>query len=85
MQDVSVVKVNFRGKNDEHLFGIFDGHGGTECARFVGHHLPILLAKYLDADESNETADFIQDALFRVFNTLNEWCINYKIPHGSCA
>jgi len=80
MQDVMWSKVNFRGKDDEHIFGVFDGHGGTECARFVGHHFPLLLEKFLQ-DESIS----VEDALRKVFDTLNEWCVNYGIPHGSCA
>ena len=46
-----------------------------ECARFVGHHLPILLESYLNEDESGD----VEDAMFKVFDTLNEWCVKYKI------
>ena len=26
-----------------HLFGIFDGHGGPEVAKFISDHLPLVL------------------------------------------
>ena len=36
MEDVILVDACLRGRKDEHLFGIFDGHGGVQCSRFVG-------------------------------------------------
>eukprot|EP00961_Rhodomonas_salina_P282911 3823595-Rhodomonas_salina.1 len=30
---------NHQGKHDVHLFGVFDGHGGTRCAQFLKQSL----------------------------------------------
>ena len=45
-QDASVCARNFRGKKDELLFGVFDGHGefGTECAEFACERVPMEIA-----------------------------------------
>lgn len=35
MQDYTLVKTEFRSSKNEHVFAVFDGHGGVECVRFV--------------------------------------------------
>ena len=48
MEDVVLNKVCFRGNKDEHIFAIFDGHGGVHCSRFVGNFYCETFAKCLD-------------------------------------
>lgn len=45
-QDAYVATSRFRERDDEHLFGVFDGHGefGTECAGFAAERVPMELA-----------------------------------------
>jgi len=39
MEDAHLAKFNITGEdNDLHLFGVFDGHGGKEVAKFVEKH-----------------------------------------------
>ena len=38
MEDSHLANLDIGSKKDTQLFGIFDGHGGTEVAAFVGHH-----------------------------------------------
>jgi serine/threonine protein phosphatase PrpC/serine/threonine protein kinase len=45
-QDAYATRTHFRGERDEHLFGVFDGHGefGTECAQFACERVQLELA-----------------------------------------
>ena len=45
-QDAFVATRRFREREDEHVFGVFDGHGefGTECARFAAERVPMEMA-----------------------------------------
>ena len=38
MEDSFLVKLNIGPKKSTHIFGIFDGHGGREVAKFVKDH-----------------------------------------------
>jgi hypothetical protein len=42
-EDAHVAVMNLDGQPDRALFGVFDGHGGVEVARFCAQHLPELL------------------------------------------
>ena len=80
MQDVVLMRANVRGNSDEHLFCIFDGHGGTECARFVGANFCPVLERNLNRDDSDP-----EQCLRATFRQLDRWCVDFEIPHGSCA
>ena len=37
MEDAHIAELNLEG-GDTHVFGVFDGHGGREVARFVSKY-----------------------------------------------
>ena len=39
-EDAHVAMMNIEGHEDRALFGVFDGHGGAEVAKFCAAHLP---------------------------------------------
>ena len=53
-QDRAASAVQYRGKSDEALFAVYDGHGlkGQHASSYVSKHLPKVLAenKYIDTD-----------------------------------
>jgi protein phosphatase 1L len=36
------------------MFGVFDGHGGVECARYIKKHFPALLCERMDKEEPRD-------------------------------
>ena len=34
---------------DLHIFGVFDGHGGTYAAEFISIHLPLIIKSEIEA------------------------------------
>lgn len=38
MEDTQISDINIGPLKDTYIFGVFDGHGGTEVAKFVEHH-----------------------------------------------
>ena len=41
-----MVRTKFRGHSDQHVFCIFDGHGGADCAAYCREALPQIIAKH---------------------------------------
>jgi serine/threonine protein phosphatase PrpC len=88
MQNVALVKSNFIRHKDSTLVGVMDGHGGIECARFVGGNLGHILeteltnaeAGVVDIDEVDVPA-----CLDATFEQLDAMCHEFDIPHGSCT
>jgi len=62
MEDASIAMGSFPQTNDLGLFGVFDGHGGTQAAKFCSHNLPYILEK-----ESN-----LRDAFLRLDEAFSE-------------
>ena len=38
MEDSHLTDINSRPSNKTQIFGVFDGHGGSEVAKFVENH-----------------------------------------------
>jgi len=53
MEDVCLLLRNFRGNQGEHLFGIFDGHGGVGCAKYSCDLFPRFLRASLAEQQIN--------------------------------
>jgi protein phosphatase 1L len=49
MEDMIVIKRNFRGRPDEDLLAVFDGHGGRDASEFCAENMPPIIAAHLDA------------------------------------
>lgn len=56
MQDTMLLRGRFRGRDNEDLYAVFDGHGARKSAVFVATHLPDILARHLERDESDPSA-----------------------------
>jgi serine/threonine protein phosphatase PrpC len=83
MQDVTVVKTCINGREDMHMFGVFDGHGGLECARYVGGQILSTLMERMAENEYDEAK--IEECVRVSFEVLNEEVKSYEIPNGTCA
>ena len=81
MQDVVIMHCHFDGRADEHLFGIFDGHGGTHCSRFVGANFASILQSCIRRNGRDDPMTNLRET----FDELDEQCRRYDIPNGSCA
>ena len=68
-QDAHVSEARFGDRDDECVFGVFDGHGefGTECARFAAMRVPMEMAKreFGDAKGYEEAFRTTNEALRR--------------------
>lgn len=74
-QDSFVTSINFRGSLDEHLFGVFDGHGfnGHLVSNFVSSNITNILAAKLLQNQSPEIA------LHYTFKTLHDLLMGSNI------
>jgi len=81
MEDEMVICGQFRGRKNEDLFGVFDGHNGSTMATFVGKTLPTVLASILP--KQNDPGQ----ALNAAFLEVNRQAKAKKILGGStgCA
>jgi serine/threonine protein phosphatase PrpC len=81
MQDEVLMECNFDGITGEHIFGIFDGHGGTHCSRFVGANFSPILQGCIRRNGRSDPMNNLRET----FAELDNLCRRYDIPHGSCA
>uniref|UniRef100_A0A7S1UEX6 PPM-type phosphatase domain-containing protein n=1 Tax=Phaeomonas parva TaxID=124430 RepID=A0A7S1UEX6_9STRA len=67
MEDEHVCLLELGGNSDVKMFGVFDGHGGKEVARFCGRHMP---SEMLALPEFGNGE--YERALKRVFHRMDE-------------
>jgi len=72
MEDFIRVVRNFRGKSDEDLFCVFDGHGSRRPAEFSGENLPKTLETYLEK-HGEETPKAMEETFFDVDRRMADW------------
>eukprot|EP00510_Aplanochytrium_minuta_P005063 CAMPEP_0184014730 /NCGR_PEP_ID=MMETSP0954-20121128/5868_1 /TAXON_ID=627963 /ORGANISM="Aplanochytrium sp, Strain PBS07" /LENGTH=678 /DNA_ID=CAMNT_0026295337 /DNA_START=468 /DNA_END=2501 /DNA_ORIENTATION=+ len=100
MEDMMLLRSPFRESTGEHLFAVFDGHGGVECARFIRANFASVFEEELEqlavrrADSccisaetvnDDDATDAVERSLLNTFARLNSFCTEFKIPHGTCA
>ena len=80
MEDAHVTETDVLGRPDSAVFGVFDGHGGAEVARFCERHLMGVLAA--DADFKSQAPPTIGCSLVRCFGYAakytpqkKHWCL----------
>lgn len=67
MEDEHIAVTGLGGNGEMHLFGVFDGHGGKEVARFCGRHMA---EEFVGLEEyRSQRYDY---ALKRVFHRIDE-------------
>lgn len=62
MQDAYIAELKVEGFPDMAIFGVFDGHGGSEVAKFVANHFVENFVKRKALSEGK-----IGDALHQTF------------------
>lgn len=73
MEDAETTLVNYGGKPNQAFFGIFDGHVGPQCSKYVSQNLPKLLLK--ESTLSSNPKEALTNAFFRVDK---EWLAKAK-------
>jgi len=72
MEDFIRVIRNFRGKNDEDLFCVFDGHGSRRPAEYSGENLPKTLESYLEK-HGDDTTKAMEETFIDVDKKMADW------------
>ncbi len=67
-KDRIMVNINFNNKEDQHLFGVFDGHFGSYASAYVKNKLPKRLAK--DKNFENDPKKSILDVFEKIEQDL---------------
>jgi protein phosphatase 1G len=71
MEDAHVVRGSLGGRGSTcgllSLFGVFDGHGGSEVARFCSKHMPGQIIKFMSGNK--EVSD---EALIGAFHSIDD-------------
>lgn len=72
MEDVDLLMETFPiDTRDISVFGVLDGHGGQDCARFVAEDFPSILAKLIRGGNS------CPESLFRAFQEVDQSYIRH--------
>mmetsp|Transcript_19187 Transcript_19187/g.31462 ORF Transcript_19187/g.31462 Transcript_19187/m.31462 type:complete len:603 (-) Transcript_19187:20-1828(-) len=88
MEDVVLMQRQFCQKPDEHLFGIFDGHGGPECANFVKSCFPKLLEQELrkiDPIGDGDEKQLVHSCMLTAFKQMQHQITKLQVSNGSCV
>lgn len=56
MEDAVCIRTKFRGSDDEALFGLFDGHGGSDVSQYAAAHFDKVFANKLDEHLGDNTS-----------------------------
>ena len=66
---------------------VLAGHGGVECARFVGANFPKFFEKCLQKQDTLMVLPEVkvENAFLETFKLLNDQVESLKIPYGCCA
>lgn len=67
MEDAHVTKLRLNGQDDAAFFGVFDGHGGAQVARFCAKHMPDIFI----SSEHYRNGD-IKQALISTYLAIDE-------------
>eukprot|EP01116_Phalansterium_solitarium_P020835 TRINITY_DN627_c0_g1_i1.p1 TRINITY_DN627_c0_g1~~TRINITY_DN627_c0_g1_i1.p1 ORF type:complete len:621 (+),score=214.55 TRINITY_DN627_c0_g1_i1:221-2083(+) len=81
-EDSMVISGYFRGKPDEDLVAIFDGHGGPQISAFSAKKIEDILTHELKHHKTEPMRDVLRDT----FNTLNEKVRDARLVQlGGCT
>ncbi|OHT03256.1 Protein phosphatase 2C 1 [Tritrichomonas foetus] len=82
MEDFCTIVGEFAGPNTQ-FYGVFDGHGGSECSAYVGRNLHQLIAKKLIGHIESPQNDEIFSAIQNSINEINEYAIEQWKNQGT--
>lgn len=78
MEDRCAIIGEFAGV-DTQFYGIFDGHGGSDCSSYVADNLYKIIAEKLIANEMNDVLDIIQESI----DEVNSYAIQKWMNQGT--
>lgn len=78
MEDRSAIIGEFAGENTQ-FYGIFDGHGGSNCSTYVANNLHKTIANKLAQNETQNVFDIVQESL----NEINEYATKQWANQGT--
>ena len=78
MEDRCAIIGEFAGENTQ-FYGIFDGHGGSECSTYVANNLYKMIADKLLDNDMNDVLDIIQESI----DEINEYAIKKWMNQGT--
>lgn len=78
-EDLIFIQGNFRGREEEDLFAVFDGHGGRDSAEYAAKQIVAKLKEKLDNDE--DPVESFKD----IFNTVNNEIAGWAVYSGTTA
>ena len=59
-------------KKPNALFGVFDGHCGSDCAQYVSTHLPLNIIQHHDFKEKMDTNSNLESVFTETFELVNQ-------------
>lgn len=72
-EDALMVSTEINQNKNQHLFGIFDGHGGSDAAQMAAELIPKHFASQLQQlSQENKTEEDIKQLIKKVFNDVDK-------------
>jgi len=72
MEDEYCIRGFFRGKNNEELIAVFDGHGGIESAQFASQNLHKILEEKLNLSNDLNIEKHLRDSIIETNEKLKQ-------------
>ncbi|KAI0769785.1 protein serine/threonine phosphatase 2C [Trametes elegans] len=86
MEDAHLIETPFAGIRGQALFGVFDGHGGKEAAKWSSKHYASCLLSVLQQNESGKVIDALNQSFRDVDKRLEEfWEASKGEQHSGCT
>jgi protein phosphatase 1G len=71
MEDAHLAEVALPSDPDTAIFGVFDGHGGAEVAKFCQRYMAEEFTR-LKASPAGDTGHGVEEALIQVFHRMDD-------------
>lgn len=78
MEDRCAIVGEFAGEGTQ-FYGIFDGHGGSDCSTYVAENLYKIIAEKLIANDMNDVLEIIQESI----DEINAYAISKWMNQGT--
>ncbi|KAL1942100.1 hypothetical protein VTO73DRAFT_6630 [Trametes versicolor] len=87
MEDTHTIVIPFAGVHGQALFGVFDGHGGNEVAKWCNKHYPECLLKALKQSKKRNITESIKHSFNDVDRNIHDlWAkSDGEVRSGSTA
>uniref|UniRef100_A0A6B2L3N8 protein-serine/threonine phosphatase n=1 Tax=Arcella intermedia TaxID=1963864 RepID=A0A6B2L3N8_9EUKA len=83
MEDATAIILHYGNHPGQSFFGVFDGHNGSRCARYLAQYLPSIIAVDVRFDTHPQIA--INDAFLKVDNEFLRISKTQGLKDGSTA